>query len=227
MTGVAITKRNRMIQFVIGESILLPYGKLNTTIAHETGETNVNNRYIGNPEFSIDGKGIQNGVDFHELTFEKRSINLDAVFAPPGKIVTGIRFHTLNDCVLTIQIRCTDFDYGTGQLKNLDKSIWINNDVKHHTELLLDDPDLPIRAIKPLQPDWRSNQFIKFGPSDQVKDAGQVTVPFIDGTFVEGNPTLLSGIGLYYKGQPHFGGFIAPYLIAFDFGSLINPLQIV
>lgn len=113
----------------------------------------------------------------------------------------------------------------TGQLQNLDKSIWINNDGTKHTELLLNEPDLPIRATKPSEPDWTPNQFIKFGPTDRVKDAAQVTVPFFDGTFVEGNPTLLSGIGLHWKGQPHFGGFIAPYLIAFDFGSLINPLQ--
>lgn len=115
VTGVAITKRNRMIQFVIGESTLLPYGKLNTTIAHETGETNANNRYVGHPEFSIDTKGIRNGVDYHTLTYEKRSINLDAVLAPPGKIVTGIRFHVLDNGVLTIQIRVTDYNYETGE----------------------------------------------------------------------------------------------------------------
>lgn len=114
----------------------------------------------------------------------------------------------------------------SGRLKNLDKSIWMSSEEKPRNEILLDQPDLPTRAIKPLEPDWTQNQFIKFGPSDRDKDAGQVTIPFLDGTFVEGNPTLLSGVGLYYKGQPHFGGFIAPYLLAFDFGSLINPIQL-
>ncbi|XP_031621010.1 uncharacterized protein LOC116339329 [Contarinia nasturtii] len=225
VTGVAITKRNRMIQFLIGESILLPYGKLNTTITHETGDLNVNNRYVGHPEFSIDSNDVRNGIDFHTLTYEKRSINLDSVLAPAGKLVTGVRFHVLDDGVLTIQIRCTDFDYQTGKLKNLDKSIWIHNDVKLHREILLDEPDHPIRGTRPLEPDWTPNQFIKFQPSDIGKDAAQVTVPFLDGTFVEGISTLLTGIGLYYKGQPHFGGAIAPYLVAFDFGSLINPIQ--
>lgn len=114
----------------------------------------------------------------------------------------------------------------TGELKNLDKSIWIHNGVKEHREILLDEPDHPLRVTR-LEPDWTPNQFIKFGPTDVNKDAAQVTVPFLDGTFVEANPTLLSGIGLYYKGQPHFGGAIAPYLIAFDFGSLINQIQFV
>lgn len=118
VTGVAITKRNRMIQFLIGESTLLPYGKLNTTIAYENGEANPNNRYIGHPEFSIDSSGIKNGVDYHTLTYYKRKINLDHVMAGPGQVVTGVRFHAFDDGTLTIQIRCTDFDYETGERKH-------------------------------------------------------------------------------------------------------------
>lgn len=114
MTGVQITKRNRMIQFLIAESTLLPFGKLNTTITYETGEVNANNRFVGHPEFNINGQGIKNGIDFHTLTYAKRSINLDIVLAPAGKIVTGVRFHTLDDGTLTIQIRVTDFDFETG-----------------------------------------------------------------------------------------------------------------
>lgn len=218
-------------------------------------------------KFSIDSPEVVNGVDYHTLTYQKRSINLDTVLAPAKKIVTGVRFHALDDGVLTIQIRCTDFDYETGELnnlhahctlcilneniknkcfmylfqlnfanwlgrlKNLDKSIWISNEEQSmRTELLLDEPDSPIRSgigsNKPLEPNWTRNQYIKFGPTDRIKDAAQLTVPFLDGTFVEGNPTILSGIGIYYKGRPGSGGFIAPYLVGFDFGSLINPIQL-
>lgn len=119
VTGVAITKRNRMIQFIVGESTLLPYGKLNQTIVYETGASNANNRYVGHPEFSIDSPGVRNGVDYHTLSYNKRKINLDTVFAPAGKVVTGVRFHALNDGTLTIQIRTTDFDYETGEFKYL------------------------------------------------------------------------------------------------------------
>lgn len=104
-----------MIQFVIGESTLLPYGKLNTTITNESGDSNANNRYLGHPEFNIDSAGVRNGVDFHTLTYQKRSINLDTVYAPAGTIVTGVRFHALDDGTLTIQIRATNFDYETGK----------------------------------------------------------------------------------------------------------------
>lgn len=114
VTGVAITKRNRMIQFLIAESTLLPYGKLNTTIANENGDSNANNRYLGHSEFSITDANIKDGVDYHTLTYEKRSINLDTVVVPAGQIVTGVRFNALYDGTLTIQIRATDFDYVTG-----------------------------------------------------------------------------------------------------------------
>lgn len=109
----------------------------------------------------------------------------------------------------------------------MEKSVWISNDnAVERTEILLDEPDVPINTIRPLNADFTLNQFIKFSPSDKKKDAAQVTVPFIDGTFVEGNPSILSGIGLYYRSQPHFGGFISLYTKTFDFGSLIEPIII-
>lgn len=115
-----------------------------------------------------------------------------------------------------------------GQLKNIDKSVWLSSSSASHNELQFDEPDVPTRASGPLQPDWTPNQYVKFQPTDRVKDAAQSTIPFMDGTFVEGNPSLLSGIGLYFKSvNPHFAGFIAPYLVAFDFGSLINPIETV
>lgn len=115
VTGVAITKRNRMIQFSIGESILMPYGKLNISIpGHEHNAGSAYNRYIGHPEFKMTDPAITNGVDYHTLTFEHRAINLDTIQAPPGKVVTGIRFHTTKNAMLTIQIRATDFNYRTG-----------------------------------------------------------------------------------------------------------------
>lgn len=113
-------------------------------------------------------------------------------------------------------------------MKNIDKSVWLSGDVDTlHNELQVDEPDLPTRANTPLQPDWTPNQYVKFQPTDRVKDGAQSTIPFLDGTFVEGNPSLVSGVGLFYKGQPHNGGFIAPYLIAFDYGSLISPIEMV
>lgn len=106
-----------MIQFIVAESTLQPYGQIDTTIKSADGETSAltNDRYVSHEEFEINGPGINDGIDFHTLTYESRRINLDTVTAPPGKLVTGIRFHATNDGRLTIQIRATDFNYVAGK----------------------------------------------------------------------------------------------------------------
>lgn len=117
-----------MIQFLIAESVLLPYGRLNTSIPGlEDNQGSAYNRFKGHPEFKLTDSGITNGVDYHTLTYEHRAINLDTVQAPPGKIVTGIRFHATDQSMLTIQIRITDFNYETGTL-----SLWLKVMVFFH-----------------------------------------------------------------------------------------------
>lgn len=117
VTGVSITKRNRMIQFIIAESTLQPYGQIDTAIKTAEGETSglTNDRYVSHEEFELNDVGIKDGIDYHTLTYENRKVNLDTVTAPPGKLLTGIRFHVANDGRLTIQIRVTDFNYVTGE----------------------------------------------------------------------------------------------------------------
>lgn len=112
-----------------------------------------------------------------------------------------------------------------GKLENLEQSIWLSSPEKQRTKLEIPRPDVPTRATMRSKPNLAENQFIEFGPSDRVKDAGQVTVPFIDGNAVEDKPTILSGAGLFYKEQPGFGGFISPHLVVYDFASLIKPLE--
>lgn len=117
VTGISITKRNRLIQFVIAESTLQPYGQIDTTIKNADGETSAltNDRFVTHEEFDINGGGIKDGIDYHTLTYANRLINLDTVTAPPGKLITGIRFHATNDGRLALQIRATDFNYVTGK----------------------------------------------------------------------------------------------------------------
>jgi hypothetical protein len=68
-----------------------------------------------------------------------------------------------------------------------------------------------------------SNSFIKFTNSDVGKDAAQTTVPFLDSQDVVTNPSVpLQGIGIYYKGQLGYGGFIAPRISTIDFSSFVR-----
>lgn len=121
-----------MIEFVITESELLPFGKVNTEFATESGEVE-SGRFLSNQEFQIHDAGIKDGVNYFTLTYEHRSLNLDAVVAPPGKLLTGIRFHVTDDQHLTIQIRATNFNFETGE----SKMDLLGNETKNYELILL------------------------------------------------------------------------------------------
>lgn len=53
--------------------------------------------------------------------------------------------------------------------------------------------------------------YVEFGPTSRYKDVSQTTIPFIDLQEVRPNPPVwLRGVGVYHKGQPGYGGFVAP-----------------
>lgn len=55
------------------------------------------------------------------------------------------------------------------------------------------------------------------------KDAAQTTVPFLDSQYVSAaEESPLQGVGLYFKGNSGFGGFIAPQIETLDFSSYIK-----
>lgn len=69
---------------------------------------------------------------------------------------------------------------------------------------------------------YQSNQYVEFTHTDFNKDAAQTTVPFVDIQPVINDPqVLLMGAGIYYKGEPGFGGFIAPKIMTYDYSKLI------
>ncbi len=176
-------------------------------------------------DFKRNDFGIFEGVDYFTLSWQNRSINLDTITAPPGSVVTGIRFTVVNEH-LNFEIRSTQFNFNTGRLYG--RSEWISNKNMKRSVLLLDRPE-PSRPLNHFEskrrsiPDNTPNKFIKFRPTDPEKDAGQTTVPFIDTQMVRPRElTLLSGVGIYYKGLPGYGGFIAPKLILYDMSAYLG-----
>lgn len=168
---------------------------------------------------------ISNGIDIHTLTWRSRAVDLATITAPPGTVLTGIRFTVIKDH-LSFEIRATQFNFNSGHLGG--RSEWISDNVERSV-LLLDapEPSFPIHTnafeCKRSLPNFEENQFIKFRPSDSDKDAGQTTVPFVDTQLVRPmHLTLLSGVGIYYKGRPGFGGFIAPKLIVYDMSAYLG-----
>lgn len=105
-------------------------------------------------------------------------------------------------------------------------SVWISNPKKEKAKLTFDRPDIPTLSPQLSKPDWRPDQYVEFGPTDRVKDAGQITVPFIDALMVDGKPCPLSGAGLYLKARPGYAGFVAPVLIALNNEPYITDIDV-
>lgn len=171
--------------------------------------------------FNLHDPQIREGQDYHTLTWQNRTINLDTVEVPAGKVVTGVRFRVV-DGALQLQVRATDFDFTAGRLTNIESSFWYTSPRKPRTELVLDHPDVPTNCREKSIPNILPDRYIKFGPSDKYKDIAQTTVPFIDSQLVEShNPGPLSGVGIYYKGFIGYGGFIAPKILNYNFSPHI------
>lgn len=219
MTAVALKKFQGIFHLLIVERELRGYGMVNVTSptwhSYSTGDY-----------FSIHDPLVREGRDYHTLTWENRSINLDVVEVPTGKVVTGVRFSII-DGTITLQVRATEFDFITGRLKNVGNSFWYVSNNKNRTEIILESPDVPINTPEKSIPNVFPDRFIKFRPSDRFKDISQTAVPFIDSQLVEShNPTPLSGVGLYYKGWPGYGGFIAPKILNYNLGPhIVEPSQ--
>ncbi|KAG4078126.1 hypothetical protein HA402_002177 [Bradysia odoriphaga] len=216
ITGVAIQKVNRVFHWRITQKVLMGNG-----IVYET--RNAFTTFREGSFFNIGDNTARPDVDYHTLTWQNRSVNLVSAIAPQGTVLTGVRFYVQNGR-LSLAIRATKFDFATGQLEDVHLSEWITNTSENRTPITLDSPDVPNKSTTKSIPTFENNKYIEFRPTDIDKDAGQTTVPFIDDQIVEPRkPTLLSGVGLYYKGQPGFGGFIAPRVFTYDMGPYIRP----
>lgn len=214
VTGVSLTKRNGVVQFAIAERQLNAFGHVDST--HIEYAWKLGDHFVPNDNSSRDG------TDYHTLSWEQRYLNLDTIIGPKGCLVTGVRFRKNSNGHLLLEVRFTEYNEITGKLVNLDGSFWLSNVDGGKHRINTDNMDIPTKSNKPSIPNFKENSYIRFGPTHKKIDLSQRTVPFIDGLKVEsGKPAPLSGIGLYYKGQSGYGGFVAPKLVL-NFDSIIE-----
>lgn len=218
ITGVSLQKKNRVIQFVISERNLYPNAQVDATPRRPD--------YWKSDTFEfLNGSASKEGIDYHTLTWEHRSINLDTIKLPADQVVTGVRFRLLEG-KLILEVRATTFNYHSGRLEKLEESEWLNNLNEEYkkTKIVIEEPDSPTRTTNIQERIDSENKFVEFQPSDIKKDLAQVTVPYIETVYLEATePRPLSGLGLYYKGEYGFGGFVALKLRAYDFGPTVKP----
>uniref|UniRef100_A0A1B0D3K4 Uncharacterized protein n=1 Tax=Phlebotomus papatasi TaxID=29031 RepID=A0A1B0D3K4_PHLPP len=209
VTGVRFRKVNRIMHLQIQQGELLPRGIIN-------GST-VNWKPINS--YRLLDAGLKNGVDYHTMEWNKRAIDLDTLQAKPGHVVTAVKLRNIGPRV-NLEIRVNEFNFETGKVDTI--GIWISNDntevsAEKRTQIFLRQPNVPTRAKARSQVDSKSNQFIEFTHTDMDADAAQTTVPFMDAQDVVSEPPVpLSGVGIYHKGLPLYGGFVAPKIIVYN-----------
>jgi hypothetical protein len=203
-------KKNRIIHLQIQEGELLPRGHVNQSTT----------RWRPISDYTLLDKSLREDVDYHTVNYENRSIDLDDIMAPVSHVVTGVRFR-MKGSHINFEIRITQMDFVKGVLNN-QTSIWVSNNITKHSELILNQPDVPTTNPKS-SPLSHNNQYIKFSHSDINLDAAQSTIPYFDAQDVVSVPAVpLSGAGIYQKGKEKSGGFVAPKIFTYDYGSHIQ-----
>jgi len=213
VTGLRFRKFNRIIHLQIQEGELGPRGSINDSTL----------QWKPMSDYNLLDRGVKNGVDYHTLTWDKRSIDLDDLKAPSSHVITGCRFRKVGTH-LNFEVRITEVDFKSGRLLDpLTTSLWISNDntvqsSEKRTEIRLNRPDVPTNSRVKSQPDSTTNQYIDFTHTDMDADAAQTTIPYLDAQDVVSIPPCpISGAGIYHKGANMYGGFIAPKLLTYDF----------
>lgn len=215
ITGLKFVKTKRVVHLQVQQAKVLPRGAVNVASVE------------WRPVEAFEVATAAPGRDYHKMDYEQRAIDLDDVTAPPGYVLTGVRFRRIGSHLNT-EILATPMDMETGALKP-DASLWFGNDNTDaaesdpRTSVELTNPDIPTRSSLLSEPDSVSDQFVTFTHSDMSKDAAQTTVPFLDAQAVAPNPPiLLAGAGVYHKGRRGYGGFVALRVITYDFSDYLG-----
>jgi hypothetical protein len=207
VTGLRFVKEGRVVHVQIQEGAALPRGMVNaSTLQWKTVKP------VDIPAHREES--LEDGPGYATLRYEERAVDLDDLVAPEGYVVTGLRFRKLGGHV-NLEMQVSPIGFATGLIE-ADRATWISNDntpaneVKPRVKMSLVSPDVPTLSTTPSVPDSNPDQYIEFQASSLEKDVSQTTVPFLDAQPVFPVPsTWLTGIGLYHKGQPGYGGFLA------------------
>lgn len=79
-----------MIHIFMSERELDRYGRTKRTLPME-------NTWKSDFNFLIEDSGVEEGRDYHALTHQDRTLELDTIRAPPDEVVTGARFRVVNN----------------------------------------------------------------------------------------------------------------------------------
>ncbi|XP_017785572.1 PREDICTED: uncharacterized protein LOC108568796 [Nicrophorus vespilloides] len=213
VTGLRFVKRNRIVHLQVQQGKLIENGKIE----------HFSVKWVPISEFQITDPMIRDGKDYHTLTWKKRAINLDDLYAPMNHLVTGVQFQLIG-AHLNLAIRTTPFDIETGELSP-SKSEWFENLKTARSQIVTSDKDVPILSKQKSEPRSTPGQYLEFTHTSMSEDAAQTTVPFFDAQPVSSMVSPIDGVGIMYKTTGNYGGFIAPKLMTLDYYKYLDQLS--
>lgn len=101
VTGIRFLKKNRIIHIFIKDRKLGPNGQISADGANDDPDDG----WLSDYRFVKEDSGVKEGVDYHELTWKNRIIEIDTIRAPKDEVVTGVRFRVVGDHRLRFEIR--------------------------------------------------------------------------------------------------------------------------
>ncbi|XP_074099570.1 uncharacterized protein LOC141527806 [Cotesia typhae] len=251
VTNVRFLKKNNMIQLQIEEGLLLPDGNIDKATVSSVPVGNF--RYLQNStqgsfvqldpaEWDDRQILLTYDRDYTFLYHNRSTINLDDIVVDKGYVVTGVKFDTeennpgigINYSPIQLKVHGTPFDYDTGLLiPTTEKpSKWftpfdMKGRIKRYSymrEILdINDSDNSIKSTGAVRQSPTNFQ-VTFQVTSWEKDMGQTVVPYFDTlSAAVSNGVALDGIGIFHRGSPGFGGFIAPKIFNVDHAHYIRP----
>ncbi|KAH0564313.1 uncharacterized protein LOC123273301 [Cotesia glomerata] len=218
ITGIRLVTKLSITYFEIQQGVLVNGTIDNTTVEWDDRVT----RHLDYYEINHLFPSYTNG-DLVRLTYNLRSLNLDDVDLPAGMVAVGVQFKLVKNR-LTFQVAGMRVVDESGQFVSSSTVEWFSKNNSNRTELKIGDLDIPTFSNKPnLELSKQGKEFVKFQMSSWNIDGSQTLYPFIDlQNVITHPPAPIGGIGLFYKGQQGFGGFIAPKLISLNTTILMS-----
>ncbi|XP_031627540.1 uncharacterized protein LOC116343553 [Contarinia nasturtii] len=216
ISGIRIMKKNGIIHLEASERTLLPKNELDPNTKS----------IVSNNNFTINDPNVVENTDYFTMTYDNRILNLDTIVAKGDEIVTGVRFRVAAGSVY-LEVRFTYYDEVTGKLDLTTDSEWKMNLNTNRTTISTEHSDVPTKLqTQSIAMGSDDTDAVRFVPTSWVKDMAQSTVPFIDSNLIEPSELApLSGVGIFYKYQKGYGGFVAPRLITRDHSAAVMRIR--
>ncbi|XP_057337326.1 uncharacterized protein LOC130675575 [Microplitis mediator] len=179
---------------------------------------NKNNKYkVNGPHIYDNPYDDDNIIDLGDNSW---SFDLDDIILPPGMVVTGVQLSRTDYNHISLKVAGTEMFDIVGDLSPSTEIRWFSadDDFLSRDRINLRNLDVPTLGQninrESSQP---GKNYVKFELTDYIADASQTLIPFMDiQPIVTNPPAPIGGVGIYYKNQNGYGGFISLKLFNID-----------